>query len=88
MSGTYLVWFCDKRVTKKQRKCSLKERNGSGEDVFLLFFCLWPFLCVLFVFNSLHFWLQRYFFLDRGILKYSKCRADVSDLKPSKAIIK
>lgn len=39
---------------------------------------------VLFVYNSLHFCLQRYFFLDRGILKYSKCQADVSDLKPFK----
>lgn len=49
-------------------------------------FCL--FVLGLFVFNSLSFWLQRYFFLDRGILKYSKCQADVSDQKTFKAIIR
>uniref|UniRef100_A0A8C4UZ76 Oxysterol-binding protein n=1 Tax=Falco tinnunculus TaxID=100819 RepID=A0A8C4UZ76_FALTI len=41
-------------------------------------FCLGFFFGVgFFGFNSLHFWLQRYFFLDRGILKYSKCQADI-----------
>lgn len=45
-------------------------------------------LLVWLFFNSPHFWLQRYFFLDRGILKYSKCQGDVSDLKPFKAILR
>lgn len=49
----------------------------------MMSFCLVVFGVFWLVgFNSLHFWLQRYFFLDRGILKYSKCQADVSDLNP------
>lgn len=84
-----LAWcgFVTKRLLKSREKYSPKKWNGGG-DVFVLFFCLWLFWCVLFVFHSLDFCLQRYFFLDRGILKYSKCRADVSDLKPFKAFIK
>lgn len=66
----------------------LSKEMEEGEDEFVLLFWLWLFWYILFVFNSLHFCLQRYFFLDRGILKYSKCRADVSDLKPFKVIIK
>lgn len=68
----------------------LKSREGVLQrNVEVVHFCLgfWGVFC-LFVFNSLSFWLQRYFFLDRGILKYSKCQADVSDQKTFKAIIR
>lgn len=82
-SGTWCGFVA--KTLLKSREIVL-QTNG-GWDCDMVLFGVFGVVC-LFVFNSPHFWLQRYFFLDRGILKYSKCRADVSDPKPFKAIIR